>query len=785
MADLLNLGLSGIRSSRNNLNVTGHNITNIDTPGYSRQRAEQLTNTPTYHGYGAMGSGSRTEVINRVVSQYSINQVRIDTSRAKEAEAYLENISQLDNLLSNQNSAPGTALNDFFDAIQTASNDPLSKPARELVLSSSTGMTQRFQTAYDRLMEQNDAINTQLGSVVDRVNELASSIGKLNEEIAKAYGQGGGNPPNDLLDRRDEYLRELSEYVDVRAVEQDGQSMNVFIGKGQPLVVGGKVTSVEAKVGAADLGRYDIVFKDPNGYEQVVNSQITGGKLGGLLRFREDVLDPALSELGRTAMVLAGSVNQQHAQGKDLNDDLGGDFFRDINSTDFMKARAREYENNSNLSSVGNLQVRLTDLSTLDASEYRLELNASNEYILRDLDGNQVGAAIPMSSPVASNQTLDFGVGFEIDVPIANTAQPPISGDKWLISPTRSGASQLESVIKDINKLALRGSDDASLTLTPPDFVANGNNAESPNQLSITLATAASNITEIPDNARLTYDKDESGGAFIFEFLDSDGVAQRLTSPAAVDSTPSSPISFTLPSGQTLDFNYPSTNGDLEEANDGDTWTFSRAFDGDELLASDTPTVPKAEVILNSDIVPSGRIEFNGGDYTLSYQDAQGNTQQAVVTSTAAFPEVASFTIDMGDGSGPKTLNIRVDSAPANDDSWTLISEGKTGNANGLALAGLQRDKLIESDGGGGSSLQESYSQLVEFVGNKTSQARIDSDTNDAILSQSTELRESISGVNMDEEAANLIKFQQAYQAAAQVIAAAQTTFNAILGIGR
>lgn len=779
MADLLNLGLTGIRSSRNNLSVTGHNITNIDTPGYSRQRAEQLTNTPTYHGYGAMGSGSRTEVINRIVSQYSINQVRIDTSRAKEAEAYLENISQLDNLLSNQNSAPGTALNDFFDAIQTAANDPLSKPARELVLSSSTGLTQRFQTAYDRLMEQNDAINTQLDSVVDRVNELANSIGKLNDEIANAYGQGGGNPPNDLLDRRDEYLRELSEYVDVRAVEQDGQSMNVFIGKGQPLVVGGKVTSMEAKVGSADLGRYDIVFKDPNGYEQVVNSQITGGKLGGLLRFREDVLDPALSELGRTAMVLAGNFNEQHAQGKDLNDDLGGNFFKDINSTDFMQARAREFSTNSNLSSVGNLQVRLTDLEALDASEYRLELNASNEYVLRDLDGNQVGSAIPMTSPVAASQTLDFGMGFEIDVPIANTAQPPISGDKWLISPTRSGASQLESVINEINKIALRGGDNDSLTLTKADVVANSNN-DTANAISLDFVSA-SDVTNIPDNAKITYD-DSAGtagtGGFVLEYTDQDGVSQSVTVDAAVGSTPAT-LNFTLTSGETLELNY--TGGALAASNDSDSWTFSRSFDGGELIQGSQGSMGAAAVNQATDIIPSGDISYDGTDYTLSYVDANGLDQTVTVAGGGTGNIV--FNVDMGDGA-TQTLSINFDSAAAGD-SWTLMPEGKSGNANGLELAGLQRDKLVESADGGGSSLQESYSQLVEFVGNKTSQARITNDTNSAILNQSTELRESISGVNMDEEAANLVKFQQAYQAAAQVIAAAQTTFNAILGIGR
>ena len=132
MSDLLSIGLSGLRTSRNNITVTGHNISNIDTPGFSRQRAVQVTNSAMSTGAGYMGSGGRTQTIERIVDQYTINQVRVDTSSLKDNQAYLRNAGELDNLLSNENSALGTAMNGFFEGMQSAANDPLSKPARQL-----------------------------------------------------------------------------------------------------------------------------------------------------------------------------------------------------------------------------------------------------------------------------------------------------------------------------------------------------------------------------------------------------------------------------------------------------------------------------------------------------------------------------------------------------------------------------------------------------------------------------------------------------------------------------
>ncbi|MBE0508180.1 MAG: flagellar hook-associated protein FlgK, partial [Marinospirillum sp.] len=338
MSDLLSLGLTGLRTSRNNLSVTGHNISNIDTPGYSRQRAIQTTNPPFGTGAGYLGTGSRTQTIERIVDQYTIHQVRVDTSRLKDNEAYLRNSSELDNLLSNENSALGTALNGFFEGIQSAANDPLSQPARQLVFSQADSVSQRFKTAQSRLTDQNNNLNTQLRTYTARINELAGGIGELNKQI-QVYEGTRNQPPNDLFDRRDELLRELSQYVEVNVQEQDGRTVNVAIGNGIPLITGENVNKLEAVPGRNDKSRYEVYMMDNRGTRMHITNEIAGGEMGGVLRYRTDTLDPALNEIGRIALVFAGEFNNQHHAGTDLQGNQGGDFFKDINTKEFMLDR--------------------------------------------------------------------------------------------------------------------------------------------------------------------------------------------------------------------------------------------------------------------------------------------------------------------------------------------------------------------------------------------------------------------------------------------------------------
>lgn len=665
MSDLLSLGLTGLRTSRNNLSVTGHNISNIDTPGYSRQRAIQVTNPPFGTGAGYLGTGSSTQTIERIVDQYTINQVRVDTSRLKDNEAYLRNASELDNLLSNESSALGTALNGFFEGIQSAANDPLSQPARQLVFSQADSVSQRFKTVQARLNDQNNNLNTQLRTYAARINELAVGIGEINKQI-QVYEGTRNQPPNDLFDLRDELLRELSQYVDVNVQEQDGRSINVSIGNGIPLITGENVNKLEAVPGRNDKSRYEIYMTDSRGTEMNITNEITGGEMGGVLRYRTDTLDPALNEIGRIALVFAGEINNQHHAGTDLQGNQGGDFFKDINTQEFMLDRITGLQRNA----PAGVWIDPEGLNKLPAQEFMLRQQGAN-FILQDsvTGRDMTPPGGPFATMAALNDALQDTYGFRLtdgsvgsppgDLDITTSGVPELLQGGLLISPTRIGASQLERSpeLSNTNKIALSG---------------------------------------------ISGDENNAGTA---------------------------KLSYSNLSGQALN-NFDSVN-----------------LSGAELT-------------------------YDGAIFTLT-----DSTGTAVVGTDNGD---GTYTFEIGAGPTDLVLNIDAASAVA-DDLWVL--EGAAGGENGAALAFLQLAKLIDrqDDGRGGASLGETYSMLVEQTGIKTSESRTATAVSLATLNQSIAMRESVSGVNMDEEAANLIRFQQAYMASSQVIATAQKLFETLI----
>lgn len=256
MSDLLSIGLSGLGTSQTWLTVTGHNITNVKTPGYSRQDAIQQTRIPQFSGAGYMGSGSQIVDVRRLASDFLTGQLRNATSQNSELNAFLGQIDQLNSLLADNTTGVSPAMQRFFSALQTAAQNPSSTEAREAVLAQAQGLSKTFNTLYDQLDKQNSLINQQLGALTSQVNNLSQSVAEYNDAIAKA--KSAGAVPNDLLDARDEAVRKLSEMVGVTAVTQDDNSVSLFIGSGQPLVVGNTVSTLSVVPGLDDPTRYQV-----------------------------------------------------------------------------------------------------------------------------------------------------------------------------------------------------------------------------------------------------------------------------------------------------------------------------------------------------------------------------------------------------------------------------------------------------------------------------------------------------------------------------------------------
>lgn len=707
MADLLNIGLSGLSAAKTNLSVTGHNITNVNTPGYSRQDTVQQTRPAQFSGAGYIGSGTSLVDIRRSYSEFLTTQLRSSTALNADVKAYKSQIDQLDSLLAGSTTGITPSLQSFFSAMQTAAEDPSNIPARQLVLAEAEGLTRRFNNIYDSINAQNEFINKQMQSVTGQVNRLAGTVAELNKAIA---GVGANShPPNDLLDARDEAVRELATFIGVTVVPQDNNSLNLFIGSGQPLVVGGQANSIEAVQGNADPTRFDINFIS-GGSTQNISKMISGGEMGGLLRFREEVLDQTFNSVGRLALSINQEVNSLLGQGLDLKGNVGTALFNNINDPKLMGLRVLPMQ--SNVSAVSG-EMRINNTKLLTASDYRLEYNGTGYSAFRISDGAQIQVT-DVVDPITNEVSLSF-----TDLPIPGRDQgfsmtlsgTPNPGDQFLLQPTRRGATDVEAVLDQADQLAF-----AAPLRSEANLQNKGTGTVGQPSVDMVLNNPA---TPLPDN-------------FVADKLNLDNL-QALDNLELVFNAATNELEFaSLPAGVSI-----------------------------TAVPQEGQAAPGAHPGLT--ITP-------GQTNTLSY---------AIQVNVGG--EVQSYTVKQ-----------TISGTPQNGDRFSVSfnQHGVSDNRNALKLADLQNKQVVGLDAkvkdiATGMSFTDDYGNTIERVGTLTAQARQDDIATGAVLQQATDNRDSLSGVNLDEEAANLIKFEQYYNASAQIIQVARSLFDTLISTFR
>ncbi|MBL8481593.1 MAG: flagellar hook-associated protein FlgK [Rhodocyclaceae bacterium] len=442
MGSLTSIGISGLNAAQIGLTTTSHNITNASTPGFSRQHILQATQNPQFTGSGFIGQGTQISTISRAYSQFLGAQLLNAQTRANELDAYSTQIKQLDDLLADPTAGLSPALQDFYNALQSVANDPTSIPARQSAISSAQSLAGRFNSIDDRINEIRGGINGQIASSVTAINGFATSIAELNQRIALAQA-AGNQPANDLLDQRDQLIGQLNGQLRVTTLSQDDGAINVFVGNGQPLVVGNSAFRLGATPSPDDASRTEVTYQAPGGTSlRLREDTLSGGTLGGLLAFRAQTLDPAQNALGRVAVGLSDAINDQQALGQDLTGALGGNFFA-APSAQALPGAANDAV------AAATLSVTLTNPAELTTSDYNLSYDGSNYTLLRLADNQSWSAASLANLPPPGNPQ-----GFTL----ADSATPPATGmqagDSFTIYPTRNGAHNIAVALTDPRAIA-------------------------------------------------------------------------------------------------------------------------------------------------------------------------------------------------------------------------------------------------------------------------------------------------------------------------------------------
>jgi flagellar hook-associated protein 1 FlgK len=359
--DTLQIGQTALNNFQQNLSTTGHNVANVNTPDYSRQRVESATRDPQRIQAGFLGTGVNTTTVRRSYDEALNTQMRTATASSSYWDSYQNMAASVDNVLADPKVALTPALDQFFASLQQLSTDPLSVPQRTVVLQQAQVVTDRFHMLAGYLEEQEQGTYRSVEAATKEVNQLAQNIADINQEII-ILANRGEPPPNDLLDRRDALLRQLADDLNIATVYDEKGRVNVYTAKGEPMVLGDQAGRLEV---SQNNDGVTVSLRWNGEPAKDITNFVAGGTIGGALGFLNDVLYPAQAQLDEMALTLAKEINAFQKDGVTM-DNHGGKALFAVNS---------------NHRSAASLELSLDDPEDIAASSRRGQ-PGNNENVL-------------------------------------------------------------------------------------------------------------------------------------------------------------------------------------------------------------------------------------------------------------------------------------------------------------------------------------------------------------------------------------------------------------------
>nr|WP_174862245.1 flagellar hook-associated protein FlgK [Comamonas jiangduensis] len=649
---LMNVGVSALIANQQALTTTGHNIANVNSAAYSRQTIATKALVGQNMGTGYVGKGVQVATIMRNYNELLGKQSNAANAASAADAIRYQSLVQMQDVYSGGDSSLGAAINSMMNAFADVEAAPADGTARNVVLTRMSELTARFRAASATLQEMDYATNQQVTNNVTLVNNLAGQVASLNTQIARALASG--HQPNDLLDARDQIIREINQYVQTTQVDADSGAINLFVGGSQALVLGSSTgqLSVAETAEYPGSGKLSLYFSQPNGERvELTANMVGGGEIAGLLKFNNDDLVTGRNLLGRMALSIGTELNHQNKLRLTLSANFGTDLFKLTTSTTGWSNIAGYDAGNAAQSA----QAAVTDTHALVASDYRIQFNgAGGAQLVRLSDGKLTDLNVDPATGI--DQTVD-GLQFTVPGAVTNAAQ---KGQSILFQPFSKAADEIQPLVHNAADLAVSNAVTANITSSNAGTL----------QLSSLRATDLTGIPAQNAPVRITFD---GAGNYSYQTYDPATSSWSAASAAA-----------------------PYTSGQA--------------------------------------------IQINGWNITLTGTPGNGDS---VNVGNAK---------DLGDG---YKLNA--------------------GNASAfLAL----RDAAIFDNG---TSLSDGFSSAMAVIGTRTQSAKYAAELSETVANNLNADRTAVSGVNLDEEAARLLQYQQAYQASAKIISTAQSLFDSVL----
>ena len=650
---LLNVGTRALQANQVALQTAGNNIANVNVPGYSRQRVVLATVPGQFSSSGYVGQGVSVQTVQRNFSEFLTRQSTLAASTQSADATRSDKLRQLEGVFAGGPQGLGASISDMMNAFSDVANAPTDMTARTVVLTRIDETASRLRAASQQLDDLQTGVAQELAQKVTTINSLAQSIAAVNEQITRV--QGSGQEPNDLLDRRDQLIKELNQYIQTTSVKADDGSVGLYIGGSQELVLGNSASTVAIATDDFGDSRTSKLSVIRSGVPLVLDENMMGGgEVSGLLRFQNSDLNEGRNLLGRLTLAITTSMNDQHKLGLDLDRNAGGNLFSPtvMGAGNVLEPKAPAALNTGSMTGAQVPTLTVSDTTKLVASDYEMQFTGGSSFVItRRSDGATFTDAQTIPSASAAADVIAEIDGLQIHNPFGAGAN---AGDRFLFKPFSTSASNVTSVFSTPRALAVA---------SPVAATMGAANTGSLQQVSIKA---------------------------------------RTNPPTAV----------------------------------GVVLTFT---------GSNTYT--------RSDEVPPNTTTFN---YT------PGVSIEGTLPATTPLSQWSLVL----QGS-PKVG----DTVTVNTNLYPTVSAG-----NATAIMDLRDVAMFD-----GAALTDGYAGLISQIGIRTQSADYAAKVSATIATNVERDRAGVSGVNLDEEAANLLQYQQAYQASAKMIQIAQNIFDTLI----
>lgn len=728
LMSVLNIAKGALAAAQISVQTTSHNIANVDTAGYSRQEAVLEEATPRTSAVGLMGDGVTVKTIKSYFDQNLQNEINSKNGDVEEQKVYTQYLTRIQGIFNEDNSQLSNTITTFFNDWEALAADPTSVANKQTVASDGQNLSNVINGMYTDLTSLQTELNGDVGSAIDDINTILTSIASLNQQIAEATV--GTSEANDYVDQRNQLIQELSGYMNINYFSDSRNMVTILNTNGQALIEGANSTTL-TKMVDPDTGMTRIGWQNASGEVADITEYIQGGSLGGLLQLRDDTIKEYISDLNGLAKSIIENVNYVHQQGNggtpDKTQDTGT-FFQWITDGNYAKNMRLSYQIED---ASGNIQTQnvMTTSSTAKPTDNDVALRIAS---LADED---ILGSETLSSKVFTSATTGLGLSGNFVV----------NGVAVAVGPTDT-----------LSQIAAR------ITASSSGVTAEVVSATGGYKLVLHAPSGQTNLSVLNG----TLDTSASATSFL----------QTLTSTIMSDPATTAvglAGSFSL-DGQTISVTVGQTLSQIAATINGTAGvTASAVVSTDDasgykltiLAAGTSPAATQPDVSWEQ-TSPSTAITADDpnvlslpGGVTITFEAGQSlkdvaETINSYKSTTGLF---ASITQD-----------------PANGDAYQLVLYPTSGI---VSVSGA----ITQDLGLFGSNYVDSSAAVVAKIGQATKSATNQEDYYESALTTLKQQQADVSGVSIDEEMANLIKFQNAYQAAARLYTVADSMLKTLM----